>query len=208
VLFFLVATGSTLTRRIFGQMTARPTVRARSRARRPRRGAGQPARYEIDPDHFSVAFSSTTSATRVIGLFQRRAARSLRRGHRYARTRLVVDAAAPSPTTTCAQPPAQRGLQPGSSQIVFKGAKAKRTGERTFVVEGQLELLGKTEPVSFDVTWNKSGPYEMPGDKAYVMGASARGSFKRSRFGMNYGVANGWVGDTVELMVEFEARRK
>jgi len=93
-------------------------------------------------------------------------------------------------------------------QIVFNGAKTKRTGERTFVVEGQLELLGKTEPVSFDVTWNKSGPYELPGEKAYVMGASARGSFRRSRFGMNYGVANGWVGDTVELMVEFEARRK
>jgi polyisoprenoid-binding protein YceI len=92
-------------------------------------------------------------------------------------------------------------------EIVFKATTAKRTGERTFVVEGQLELLGKTQPVSFDVTWNKSGKYELPGASAYVMGVSARGSFKRSAFGMSYGLANGWVGDSVELIVEFEAKR-
>jgi polyisoprenoid-binding protein YceI len=40
------------------------------------------------------------------------------------------------------------------------------------------------------------------------MGVSARGSFKRSAFGMTYSVDNGWVGDEVELIIEFEARRK
>jgi polyisoprenoid-binding protein YceI len=39
------------------------------------------------------------------------------------------------------------------------------------------------------------------------MGVSARGSFKRSGFGMSYGLGNNWVGDTVELIVEFEAKR-
>ncbi|MCZ7563835.1 MAG: YceI family protein [Burkholderiales bacterium] len=46
------------------------------------------------------------------------------------------------------------------------------------------------------------------GGKPYVMGVSARGSFKRSAFGMTYGVDNGWVGDEVHLIVEFEARRR
>ena len=40
------------------------------------------------------------------------------------------------------------------------------------------------------------------------MGVSARGSFKRSSYGMNYAVANGWVGDEVPLIIEFEAIRK
>ena len=40
------------------------------------------------------------------------------------------------------------------------------------------------------------------------MGVSARGSFKRSSYGMNYGVGNGWVGDEVPLIIEFEAQRK
>ena len=38
------------------------------------------------------------------------------------------------------------------------------------------------------------------------MGISARGTFRRSDFGMNYAVKNGWVGDEVELIIEFEAR--
>jgi polyisoprenoid-binding protein YceI len=40
------------------------------------------------------------------------------------------------------------------------------------------------------------------------MGVSAEGSFKRSDFGMTYAVDNGWVGDQVELILEFEARRQ
>jgi len=41
-----------------------------------------------------------------------------------------------------------------------------------------------------------------------VMGVSARGSFKRSAYGMSYAVANGWVGDEVALIIEFEAVRQ
>jgi polyisoprenoid-binding protein YceI len=40
------------------------------------------------------------------------------------------------------------------------------------------------------------------------MGVSARGRFRRSEFGMNYAVDNGWVGDEVELIIEFEAKRR
>jgi polyisoprenoid-binding protein YceI len=174
----------------------------------------QPARYEIDPEHLSVGFLvQHLGYARVLGMFQKGSGTFMfdEATATLSDVRLVVDAASVF-TNHRKRDNHLRStdfLNAGEfPQIVFKGAKAKRTGERTFVVEGQLELLGKTEPVSFDVTWNKSGPYELPGDKAYVMGASARGSFRRSRFGMNYGVANNWVGDTVELMIEFEARRK
>ena len=174
----------------------------------------QPARYEIDPEHLSVGFLvQHLGYARVIGLFQKGSGTFTfdETTATLSDVRLVVDAASVFTNHRKRDNHLRSNdfLNAGEfPQIVFKGAKAKRTGERTFVVEGQLELLGKSEPVTFDVTWNKSGPYELPGDKAYVMGASARGGFRRSRFGMNYGVANNWVGDTVELLVEFEARRK
>ena len=34
------------------------------------------------------------------------------------------------------------------------------------------------------------------------------GRIFRSEFGMSYAVDNGWVGDVVELIIEFEARRQ
>jgi polyisoprenoid-binding protein YceI len=174
----------------------------------------QPARYEIDPEHLSIGFLvQHLGYARVLGMFQKASGTFTfdEATATLSDVRLVVDAA----SVFTNHRKRDNHLRSADflnaaefPQIVFKGATAKRAGERTFVVEGQLELLGRSEPVSFEVTWNKSGPYELPGDKAYVMGASVRGSFKRSRFGMNYGLANGWVGDTVELMVEFEARRK
>ena len=92
-------------------------------------------------------------------------------------------------------------------QMVFTANGAQRTGERDFVIDGELELLGKSQPVSLEATWNKSAPYPMGGNP-YVMGVSLRGSFKRSAHGMTYAVDNGWVGDQVELIIEFEARRQ
>lgn len=92
-------------------------------------------------------------------------------------------------------------------KMTFTAAGARRTGERSFVIDGELTLLGRTRPVSLNATWNKSGEYPF-GEKHYAMGVSARGSFKRSDFGMMYAVENRWVGDEVELIIEFEAKRK
>ena len=95
-------------------------------------------------------------------------------------------------------------------RMVFTADSARRTGERSFEITGQLELLGKTQPLTLQATWNKSAesPLGGLGRKPYVMGVSARGSFKRSAYGMNYAVANGWVGDEVALIIEFEAVRQ
>ena len=97
-------------------------------------------------------------------------------------------------------------------RMIFRAKGAERTGERTYTVKGDLELLGKTNPVTLLATWNKSAQYPfgggLLGEKPYVMGVSARGSFRRSAFGMNYAVDNGWVGDDIELIIEFEAIRQ
>lgn len=96
--------------------------------------------------------------------------------------------------------------------MLFTAASANPGDGRTFTIEGQLQLLGKSQPLTLEASWNKSGEYPfgggLLGSNPYVMGVSARGSFKRSAYGMNYAVDNGWVGDDVELIIEFEARRQ
>jgi polyisoprenoid-binding protein YceI len=67
-------------------------------------------------------------------------------------------------------------------------------------------LLGRTRPLTLDATLNKIAAYPI-GDRAEVVGVSARGSLKRSEFGMTYGVADRLVGDDVEIIIEIEARR-
>lgn len=174
----------------------------------------QPARYQIDPEHFSIGFLvDHLGYAKVLGMFRESTGSYAfdEKTGALSDVRLVIDAQ----TVNTGHRGRDRHLAGPDflnagefREIVFKGAQAKRTGERTFVVEGELEMIGKTQPLTLNVTWNKSGKYELPGADAYVMGASARGSFKRSAFGMTYGVANGWVGDTVDLIVEFEAKRK
>ncbi len=72
---------------------------------------------------------------------------------------------------------------------------------------GRLTILGVTKPLTLSVTWNKSGESPLPGNP-YVAGLSARGRFERSAYGMSYGVADGLVGNEVELIIELEAQRQ
>jgi polyisoprenoid-binding protein YceI len=93
-----------------------------------------------------------------------------------------------------------------AARMTFTASSATWTDDKTFRVDGELELLGKRRPLQLTGTLNKSGIYPI-GAKPYVMGVSLRGTVKRSEWGMDYGVANGWVGDDVDLIIEFEARR-
>jgi polyisoprenoid-binding protein YceI len=92
-------------------------------------------------------------------------------------------------------------------EMTFHSARVRRTGEQTFDLEGELTLLGVTRPLSLHATLNKIGAYPMDGNP-YVIGVSASGTLLRSEFGMTYGVDAGWVGDIVEIIIEFEARRQ
>jgi len=173
----------------------------------------QVARYEIDPEHFSVGFLvDHLGYARVLGMFQKASGTYAfdEKTGALSDVQIVIDA----DSVYTAHRRRDNHLRSADflnagefPKIVFKAAQAKRTGERTFAIDGQLELIGKTLPVTLEAKWNKSGRYELPGATAYVMGVSARASFRRSDFGMKYGIGNGWIGDTVEMMFEFEARR-
>ncbi len=176
----------------------------------------QAARYEIDPDHLTVAFLvDHIGYAKVLGLF-----RSARGNYRFdeatatlSEVRIEVETASVF-SNQRKRDDHLKGpdfLNSGEfPRMVFTAAGAKRTGDRTFEISGQLELLGKKQPLTLQATWNKSAESPMGGlgGKPYVMGVSARGSFKRSAYGMNYAVSNGWVGDEVPLIIEFEAVRQ
>jgi polyisoprenoid-binding protein YceI len=96
-------------------------------------------------------------------------------------------------------------------QITFRSTKVEPTGAETARVTGDLTLHGVTRPVVLEVTYN--GGYKAGGmdPKGHRIGFSAHGTFKRSDFGIAYGVpAPGTtfgVGDDVEVIIETEFTR-
>jgi polyisoprenoid-binding protein YceI len=91
--------------------------------------------------------------------------------------------------------------------ITFKSTKVETTGPDTGKVTGDLTLHGVTKPVTLDVTYN-GGYAGHPMDPHARIGFSAKGTFKRSDFGIAFGVpAPGTtmgVGDEVQLQIEAE----
>lgn len=172
----------------------------------------EPARYEIDPEHFSIAFSvSHIGYNRVIGLFLDGSGSFTFDEETRALSDLTVTIDATSVFTDHdARDKHIRGADfldaenHGDIQFVMTGAEP--TGERTGIVNGELSLRGMTQPVELDVTWNKSGPY--PWGSNYVLGASVRAVVKRSDFGSVYALENDLVGDEVAITIELEAIRQ
>ncbi|MEM9631060.1 MAG: YceI family protein [Pseudomonadota bacterium] len=90
--------------------------------------------------------------------------------------------------------------------MTFTATSGTATGETTGTVEGELNLLGQSHPLKLDVTLNKAAKYPF-GHGRFTLGISARGTVKRSAYGMTYAVENGFVGDDVQLILETEAMR-
>ena len=178
----------------------------------------EPARYTIDPEHLSIGFLvEHLGYARVLGIFRSAAGTFTFDEASGALTDLRVTIETDSVYTNHEK--RDRHLRSPDflnsaefPEMVFTAASARRTGERTFAVDGTLELLGTSRPLTLEATLNKSAEYEigggMFGGKPWVVGISARGSFERGPYGMTYALDNGWVGGTVDLIIEFEARRE
>ncbi|MFK7857399.1 MAG: YceI family protein [Granulosicoccus sp.] len=89
-------------------------------------------------------------------------------------------------------------------EMTFNAASATIDSNGAGEIEGNLTLLGSTQPLTLSVTLNKAERYPF-GHKRFTLGVSASGELNRSDYGMNYGVANSLVGDTVTLIIETEA---
>ena len=84
--------------------------------------------------------------------------------------------------------------------ITFESTEIRQTGENTGTMTGDLTLQGVTRPVTFDVTYNKTG--EHLSGNYLIDGFSAQTTIKRSDFGIDAFIP--WVGDEVEILIEVE----
>jgi len=174
------------------------------------------ARYELDPEHLTVAFLvDHIGYAKTLGQL-RKASGSFRYDEAsgaLSELRVVVE------TASVDSGHAKRdGHLRGRDfldverfpTMTFTARGAQRVGASGYRIEGELELLGKRRPLVLEAQLNKHAQYPLgpPLMKPTVAGASARGRLRRSDFGMSYGVADGLVGDEVELIVELEARRQ
>lgn len=181
----------------------------------PAVATAQPARFEIDPDHLSIGFLvDHIGYAKVLGMF-----RTAKGSYRFDQAtgalsdvRIEIDTASVF-SNHRKRDDHLRGPDFLNAtefpRMTFTAATARRSSDRDFVIDGQLELLGRARPISLNATVNKSAEYELGTfRKPWVMGVSVRGSFRRSAFGMSYSVENGWVGDEIQLIIEFEAQRR
>lgn len=91
-------------------------------------------------------------------------------------------------------------------EITFTANGGTANSDTEGTVQGELTILGETQPVTLNVTLNKADAYPF-GHERFVLGLSMDTSIQRSNFGMTYGVENGLVGDTIDINIETEAMR-
>ncbi|GAB2545086.1 YceI family protein [Rhodanobacter koreensis] len=93
-------------------------------------------------------------------------------------------------------------------KIVFRSGKIRMTGAKSFEISGTLDLHGITRPLVLTGTYNGGYAGIANMDPHARIGFSAHGTFKRSDFGMGYGVpAPGTtmgVGDLIDMSIEVE----
>jgi polyisoprenoid-binding protein YceI len=93
-------------------------------------------------------------------------------------------------------------------QIVFKSESVRMTGAKSMEISGALTLHGVTRPMLLTATYNGGYPGMPEMDPQARVGFSAHGSFKRSDYGIAFGLpAPGTtmgVGDLIDFSIEAE----
>ncbi|MBS3804758.1 MAG: YceI family protein [Oleiphilaceae bacterium] len=175
--------------------------------------SAEPRKFNIDDEHFSIAFEiDHLGYANVIGLFLE------------AEGAFEYDAEArtvPSGKVTVKSESVFTNHEKRDDhvrnddfldadkypEVEFTVTDFATTGENTGELTGDLTLLGKTRPVTLDVTLNKAAVYPF-GHEEYTLGISASTTIKRSEWGMTYALDPLMVGDEVNLSFEFEAIRQ
>ena len=184
----------------------------------PSYAVAEPVRYELDPEHLTVAFLvDHIGYAKTLGFFKK-ASGSYAFDEvtgEVSDVRVVVDTS----SVYTAHEKRDEHLRSDDfldverhPQMIFTAASATPVDGNRYRIDGELDLLGRKAPLTLEATLNKQAEYPIGGgllrSKPFVQGVSARGSFERSAFGMDYAVANGLVADEIELIIEFEARKQ
>jgi polyisoprenoid-binding protein YceI len=93
-------------------------------------------------------------------------------------------------------------------QIVFKSERIRMTGARSMEIAGTMTLHGVTRPIVLSATFNGGYPGVPNVDPHARIGFSAHGEFKRSDFGIGFGIpapgSSFGVGDLISFSIETE----
>lgn len=173
----------------------------------------EPADWEIDPAHFSIGFDiGHAGYQQQLGLFLD-ASGSFRydpetRELSTGRVEVQADSIFTNHEERDDHVRGEDFLDSANHPvIVFEATGYTPRGDNGGALSGDLTLLGQTHPVELDVTINKHADYPF-GHRRETLGISADTVIQRSRWGMDYGVADNLVGDEVTLRFEFEALRQ
>jgi len=171
---------------------------------------GEPADWEIDPDHFSIAFAADhVGYQQQLGLFLE-ASGSFRYDSETqdlsaGRVEVQADSVFTNHRARDNHLSGRDFLNARRNPvIVFVATSFVSRNDTTGILTGNLTLLDATHPVELEVTINKLATYPF-GHRKETLGISAHTTINRSRWGMDYGVADNLVGDEVTLRFEFEA---
>jgi polyisoprenoid-binding protein YceI len=91
-------------------------------------------------------------------------------------------------------------------QIVFDSTRVETTGEFTGKVTGNLTMMGVTEPVTLDVTYNGGMDSAALYAGRPAVGFSARGLLDRTDFGLTR--YSSIIGSEVEIVIEVEFTKR
>ncbi len=92
-------------------------------------------------------------------------------------------------------------------QMIFRSKDVVLTGANTARIDGELTLRGVARPMALEATFN-GGYAGHPMDPSARIGFSARGTLRRSEYGMTFGIPEPGttlgVGDEVQVIIEAE----
>lgn len=173
------------------------------------------ADWEIDPEHFSIAFEvDHINYQNQLGFFLEASGNFIYDPESQELRSGLVEIQADSVFTNNSERDDHlRGRDFLSARrnsiIKFESTSYLPANENTKsgVLIGNLTMLGLTHPVTLAVVINKQEKYPF-GHRRETLGISAQATINRSQWGMDYGVANNMVGDEVRLRFEFEALRQ
>ena len=172
--------------------------------------AGQAADYTIDPNHSHFGFMiDHLGFAKIVGLFSNFSGTLGFDSNNVSASKLAVTVKTESLQTQFAA--RDKDLKGADwfnvtefPEMTYVGTEFVKKDEHTGTITGNLTLHGVTKPVTLNVVVNKVG--QNPLDKINSAGFSARGTLKRSDFGMKTFL--GPIGDDVDLIVEIEAKQK
>ena len=170
-------------------------------------GAAQAADYAVDPTHTFATFEiSHFGASVNRARFDKKEGQiEFDRAAKTGKVDISLDIASVNSGTAAFDKHLQSADIFNAAQFPkarFVSDKFVFNGDKVSEVQGQLTLLGKTQPVSFKA--NQFNCYESPMLKREVCGGDFEATIDRAAFGVNYGIDWGFP-KNVRIVLQVEA---